>query len=93
MSKAACAWVIATVLTKTGSTITFGQMVFITLQSLPSFLLWGKSSLPRLAPRQVPVHEWFSQVIVLISGNLLNNWAFAYDVPLTLQIVFRSSGT
>lgn len=79
--------------TKIGSTITFGQMVFITLQYLPSFLLWDKKlSLPRLAHRQVPLREWLLQVIVLISGNLLNNWAFAYHVPLTLQIVFRSSG-
>jgi len=31
-------------------------------------------------------------VILLTSGTLLNNWAFAYRVPLTLQIVFRSSG-
>lgn len=49
--------------------------------------------MPTLIPRQVPLGEWALQVAVLMSGALLNNWAFAYNVPLTLQIVFRSSGT
>lgn len=25
-----------------------------------------------------------------MAGSLLSNWVFAYDVPLTVQIVFRS---
>jgi len=78
-------------------TMVFGgccsNMLFITLQSIPSFLSWNKESpYPRLLPRQVPLREWLLQVIVLVSGNLLNNWAFAYHVPLALQIIFRSSG-
>lgn len=48
--------------------------------------------MPTLISRQVPLGEWALQVAVLMSGALLNNWAFAYNVPLTLQIVFRSSG-
>ncbi|EJD07715.1 UAA transporter [Fomitiporia mediterranea MF3/22] len=75
-----------------GSLITFGQMLFIACQSLPYFLIWHKSSfLPRLAPRQVPLHAWSLQVLVMLSSSLLNNWSFAFT-PLTLQIVFRSSG-
>jgi len=31
-------------------------------------------------------------VLVHSTGSLLNNWAFAFRVPLTIQIVFRSSG-
>lgn len=80
--------------TKVGSTITFGQMLFVALQSIPEFFVWNRASdLPRLKPRQVPLYAWLLQVLVLTSGNLLNNWAFAYDVPVALQIVFRSSGT
>ncbi|KAH8108324.1 UAA transporter [Phellopilus nigrolimitatus] len=78
-----------------GSAMTFGQMAFITCQALPHFILWEKRSalLPfRFLPRQVPLREWGLQVLVLTTGSLLNNWAFAYNVPLTLQIVFRSSG-
>ncbi|KAF9454828.1 UAA transporter [Macrolepiota fuliginosa MF-IS2] len=74
-----------------GSALTFSQMLFITLQSLPSFLSFTKAhSLPRLKPRQVPLNQWGLQVLVLTAGSLLNNWAFAYKVPLTVQIVFRS---
>lgn len=67
-------------------------MLFITCQSLPSFLIQPKHSLfPRLKPRQVPLYEWCLQVVVLLGSTLLTNWSFAYT-PITLQIVFRSSG-
>lgn len=74
-----------------GSALTFSQMLFITLHSLPSFLSFPKGHfLPRLKDRQVPLGQWGLQVLVLTAGSLLNNWAFAYKVPLTVQIVFRS---
>jgi len=74
-----------------GSALTFSQMLFITIQSLPSFLSFPKGHyLPRLKPLQVPLSQWALQVLVLTAGSLLNNWAFAYKVPLTVQIVFRS---
>ncbi|KIK55641.1 hypothetical protein GYMLUDRAFT_87517 [Collybiopsis luxurians FD-317 M1] len=90
-----------------GSALTFSQMVFITLQSLPNFLTFGQSNpskqkptspsrildwIPRLKPRQVPILQWASQVLVHTTGSLLNNWAFAFNVPLTVLIVFRSAG-
>ncbi|KDR82637.1 hypothetical protein GALMADRAFT_238079 [Galerina marginata CBS 339.88] len=76
-----------------GSALTFSQMLFITAQTLPSFLTVQKTSfLPQLKPRQVPLSQWALQVLVLTSGSLLNNWAFAYNVPLTIFIVFRSAG-
>ncbi|PPR00458.1 hypothetical protein CVT24_004519 [Panaeolus cyanescens] len=76
-----------------GSALTFSQMLFITLHSLPSFLQYDKISyLPRLKPRQVPISQWALQVLLVISGSLLNNWAYAYNVPLTILIVFRSAG-
>ena len=66
-------------------------MMFITLQSLPSFLEFSKGY-PRLKPRHVPLKDWALQVLVLTSGSLMNNWVFAFSVPLTIQIVFRSAG-
>ncbi|KAI0653434.1 UAA transporter family-domain-containing protein [Cubamyces menziesii] len=76
-----------------GTTLTFSQMLFITAQSLPSFLFFPKGSrVPRLKPRHVPLRDWALQVLVLTSGSLLNNWVFAFSVPLTVQIVFRSAG-
>ncbi|KAF8073652.1 UAA transporter [Lyophyllum atratum] len=76
-----------------GSALTFSQMLFITIQSLPTFLRYESNHwLPRLKSRQVPLRQWVLQVLVLTTGSLLNNWAFAYNVPLTLLIVFRSAG-
>jgi UDP-xylose/UDP-N-acetylglucosamine transporter B4 len=68
-------------------------MLFITLQSLPSFICFSTSyGFPRLKPRHIPLSEWLLHVLLFSSGGLLNNWAYAYDVPLTVQIVFRSAG-
>ena len=75
-----------------GTALTFSQMCFITLHSLPSFLQWNRSCIPHLQRRHVPIRQWIAQVLVLTSSSLLNNWAFAYHVPLTVQIVFRSAG-
>ncbi|PIL25026.1 transporter [Ganoderma sinense ZZ0214-1] len=76
-----------------GTTLTFSQMLFITMQSLPSFLTFPNNSrIPRLKPRHVPLRSWALQVLVLTSGSLMNNWVFAFSVPLTIQIVFRSAG-
>ncbi|KIY61872.1 UAA transporter [Cylindrobasidium torrendii FP15055 ss-10] len=76
-----------------GSALTFTQMVFITSISLPAFLVWPKKAfLPQLRPRQVPLAKWALQVIVLSSGSLLNNWAYSYNVPLSVLMVFRSAG-
>ena len=76
-----------------GSALTFSHTLFITAHSLPSFLSFSSSNfLPRLKPRQVPLTMWSLHVLVLTSGSLLNNWAFAYNVPLTILIVFRSAG-
>jgi len=81
---------------KIGSALTFSQMLFITLQSLPSFIEWRKSRgdvvFPALKQRQAPISHWAAQVLLLTAGSLLNNWVYAFHVPLTVQIVFRSAG-
>lgn len=69
-------------------------MLFITAQQLPSFMTWdmSRSWLPRLKPRRVPITQWLLQVTTFASGTLLNNLVFAFSVPLTIQILFRSAG-
>lgn len=76
-----------------GSALTFSQMLFIALQALPTFLERQPNAvLPRLARPHVPMRRWAVQVVLLTAGSLLNNWVFKYDIPLTIQIVFRSAG-
>ena len=68
-------------------------MLFIAVHSLPSFLTFqGGSWFPRLKPRQVPLSRWLTQVLLVVTSSLLNNWAHFYNVPLTIIIVFRSAG-
>jgi len=80
-----------------GSAITFCQMLFIACQSFPHaftmrFPTREKWLVVEAKSRRVPLRKWLTQVSVLLGGTLLNNWSFAYSVPLTLQIVVRSSG-
>ncbi|KAF8208603.1 UAA transporter [Mycena galopus ATCC 62051] len=76
-----------------GSALTFSHVVFITAQSLPTFLFFPPGHrLPRLKPRQVPLSHWAAQVLLLTTSTLLYNWAFAYNVQVSILVVFRSAG-
>ncbi|QRV88654.1 UDP-N-acetylglucosamine transporter YEA4 [Ceratobasidium sp. AG-Ba] len=94
------AWTLERVLNEApsiGTTLTFAQMAFITLQSLPSFLEWRRPkplpfSLPVLKPRAVPFSVWASQVSLVSSISFLNNLTYRYKLPLSIQIVLRSAG-
>lgn len=78
-----------------GSALTFCQLIFIAAQSLPSFInVDAKRFPPRvtLKPRAVPLYLWLGCVVLLTAVSLLNNWAFAFRVPVSLQILIRSAG-
>lgn len=76
-----------------GTLITFAQFLVTTLSSLPYFLRFSPSP-PFIGfkPRAVPLYRWIVQVAFYLSTSLLNNTAFAYDVPMPVHIVFRSGG-
>ncbi|KAF9224402.1 UAA transporter [Gyrodon lividus] len=48
--------------------------------------------LPRLRKRRVPFLPYLIQVALFFVLSTLNNAAFAYDIPMTVHIVFRSGG-
>ncbi|KAH0839556.1 UAA transporter family-domain-containing protein [Lanmaoa asiatica] len=48
--------------------------------------------LPRLRKRRVPLLPYFAQVALFFVLSVLNNAAFAYDIPMSVHIVFRSGG-
>jgi len=78
-----------------GSALTFCQLIFIAAQSLPSFLRVDTGKFPprlSLKPRAVPLYLWVGCVVLLTAVSLLNNWAFACRVPVSLQILIRSAG-
>ncbi|KAG2125935.1 UAA transporter [Suillus cothurnatus] len=47
---------------------------------------------PRLKNRKVPLLPYFIQVALFFVLSTLNNAAFAYHIPMTVHIVFRSGG-
>lgn len=48
--------------------------------------------IPRLKNRKVPLLPYFIQVALFFVLSTLNNAAFAYHIPMTVHIVFRSGG-
>ncbi|KAH7335515.1 UAA transporter [Rhizoctonia solani] len=94
------AWTLERVLNETpsiGTTLSFLQMLFITVQAIPSVIQWETPSwssvpLPSLKPRKIPISVWALQVILVSTIAILNNLTFRYKLPLSIQIVLRSAG-
>lgn len=88
-----------------GTLITLLQFFFTMLLALPAQLERHPSSSPktsstgeitfvgwRLKTRAVPMSRWAVQVVLYATTSLLNNVAFAYEVPMPVHIIFRSGG-
>jgi len=74
-----------------GSLITFFQFLIVSLYGLPQHITWTPSG-PRLKPRTVPLTPYLVQVGLFYFISLLNNAAFAYRIPMSVHIIFRSGG-
>lgn len=92
---------------RSGILITFIQFIVVFLYSLPSQLTFQANDnyngletlssarrtwLPRLKKRRVPLLPYFIQVVLFFVLSILNNAAFAYHIPMTVHIIFRSGG-
>ncbi|KAK0558350.1 golgi uridine diphosphate-N- acetylglucosamine transporter [Tilletia horrida] len=78
-----------------GTLITFAQSLATALTCIPTQLYRppGSSSLlPRLKAPKVPSSRWSVQIILYLTTSLLKNAAFAYDIPMSVHLVFRSGG-
>ena len=75
---------------RSGNLITFAQFSLITLQGLPQFIVW--KPYPHLKPRQISLLPYLAQVVLFYVLSSLNNAAFAYNIPMTVHIIFRSGG-
>jgi UDP-xylose/UDP-N-acetylglucosamine transporter B4 len=75
----------------TGLLITFLQFAFISITALPAPLLAaggrtkGKGS--------VPMSKWAYIAFLFYSINMLNNWAFAFNISVPVHIILRSFGS
>lgn len=76
---------------RSGILITFLQFLVVSLYALPAQFVFS-ARLPRLRKRRVPLLPYFAQVALFFALSVLNNAAFAYDIPMSVHIVFRSGG-
>lgn len=53
---------------------------------------WSGNRGLRWKKNRVPLYRWMVQVVLYASTSLLNNVAFAFDVPMPVHIIFRSGG-
>lgn len=84
-----------------GTLVTFAHFLTVALAGLPAQLtltpppgaqgLWAWR-FPRLKPRHVPLPPYMLQVGLFYLISRLNNAAFAYNVPMSVHIIFRSGG-
>lgn len=74
-----------------GLIITFFQFVFVTVFAYPSqFEPGAKYTLQ--APK-VPMRRWAFIAFMFYGINMLNNWAFAYNISVPVHIILRSFGS
>ncbi|KAG5651682.1 hypothetical protein H0H81_007843, partial [Sphagnurus paluster] len=77
--------------THAGSLITFFQFLLISLYGLPKHTTWTRTG-PRFKQRRIPLKPYVIQVALFYGISLLNNAAFAYEIPMPVHIIFRSGG-
>ncbi|WFD26612.1 golgi uridine diphosphate-N- acetylglucosamine transporter [Malassezia nana] len=78
-----------------GTLLTLAQFVATTLIALVGELEWRKVHgwpIPWLRRPGVPVSRWLVQVVLYFITSILNNEAFAFHIPMSVHIVFRSGG-
>lgn len=73
-----------------GNLITFAQFTLVATEGLITNLDLS-SGLPKLKPRMIPLSRWLVMVVLFFFSSQLNNMAFAYKIPMTLHIIFRSA--
>ncbi|KAF8883447.1 UAA transporter, partial [Infundibulicybe gibba] len=74
-----------------GSLITLLQFIIISVHGLPKHIFWTRYG-PRFKPRRIPLTPYLAQVILFYFISLLNNAAFAYQIPMAVHIYSAAVG-
>lgn len=75
-----------------GNIVTFMQVLFVALKTLPEFLEF-RNPPTFLKRRRIPFKIHLLSVLLFLLGTVSNNSVFAFGVSVPLHIVFRSSAT
>lgn len=71
--------------------ITFLQFAFISITALPAPLFASGSR--SNGKNSVPIARWAYIAFLFYSINMLNNWAFAFNISVPVHIILRSFGS
>lgn len=75
-----------------GNLITFVQFLVTGLFTWPPH--FSASQPPFfLKPRAIPLARWVPNIILFFTVNLLNNYAFGYNISIPVHIILRSGGS
>ncbi|XP_045482691.1 UDP-xylose and UDP-N-acetylglucosamine transporter [Harmonia axyridis] len=67
-----------------GHLITFLQFLFIAVHG---FIFTSKCG---TAPPKIPIKLYMLLVVMLFTTSVVNNWAFAFNIPVPLHMIFRA---
>ncbi|KAF2099875.1 UAA transporter [Rhizodiscina lignyota] len=74
-----------------GLLITLMQFIFSALSAYPSQF---DASRPMFIKKpSVPMHRWVMGAAMFFAVNMLNNWAFAFNISVPVHIILRSFGS
>ena len=73
-----------------GLLITLMQFILVTVAAYPSQR--GANGEFLRKPR-IPLQKWALGAVMFFSVNMLNNWAFAFDISVPVHIILRSFGS
>lgn len=82
----------ACVLRATGLLITFAQFLVTAALTLPGHLSISRPP-TFLKERAVPLIRWIPGVVMFFAINMMNNFAFGYDISVPVHIILRSGGS
>ncbi|KAF2085574.1 glycosyltransferase family 39 protein [Saccharata proteae CBS 121410] len=74
-----------------GLLITLGQFILTALAAFPS--QFDASQPYYLKKSPVPFRKWAMSALMFYSVNMLNNWAFAFNISVPVHIILRSFGS
>lgn len=86
----ACIWRALTGVT--GLLITFVQFVLTALVTWPTHFS-ARRPPPFLKPRRIPLTRLFISASMFFAVNMLNNFAFGYNISVPVHIILRSGGS
>lgn len=75
-----------------GNLITFVQFLITALFTWPAHFAVSRPPF-FLKPRAIPLVRWLPNIILFFTVNLLNNYAFGYNISVPVHIILRSGGS